>query len=295
VLQKKEAAQGGNPRGPKLTAKKKENDSDPISANRKDTSSMADLKQHVIERKPAPFNPNNKRILELSRLARDQYPDGQGDYILPETPRGQCLAIALITHLSRAGQRDSRWLYKFCADRAPWLDPDDIDITTLQPDKAQTLGNTLRLTAEHRERLHITSIAPCDQTPEQRRATRKEQRRRRERERRRLKRLERTGMTRLAWLAAHRLSQDRPWETEGVSRRTWYRRHRSEGLSSKTTSPLQQGGRARADQAGTERKRVGTGPVPCKKIVGGHATCATDGRRARSVRMLMPPGAFVVQ
>jgi hypothetical protein len=52
------------------------------------------------KRKPR-YDPNNTRIRELSRIARKQYPDGHGDYVLPETPTGRHLAIALI-HLSRS-------------------------------------------------------------------------------------------------------------------------------------------------------------------------------------------------
>lgn len=45
-------------------------------------------------RKRAPFDLNNRRIGELSKLARHDYPDGQGDYVLPETPTGQHLALS---------------------------------------------------------------------------------------------------------------------------------------------------------------------------------------------------------
>ena len=188
--------------------------------------SNADVTRVQSPGKRVHYNANNTRVFDLSRLARDLFSDGDGDYVLPETPMGQHLAIALITHLARAGQRDSRWLFKFCADRVPWLDPDDIDVIKLLPDKAQALGNKLELTAERRSRLHITSIASCDQTPEQRRAAQKEQKRLRERDRRRRKRIETKRMTRERWLAAHSSTRDKPWEREGVSRRTWYRRRR---------------------------------------------------------------------
>jgi hypothetical protein len=97
---------------------------------------MSDIKRRAAACKHVTHSPNNTRVYELSRLARHLFPDGQGDYTLPETSIGKHLAVALITHLARAGQRDSRWLVKFCADRVPWLDPDNIDVTTLLPDKA---------------------------------------------------------------------------------------------------------------------------------------------------------------
>jgi hypothetical protein len=58
------------------------------------------------------------------------------------------------------------------------------------------LGNKLRLTAALRDKLGITSIASCDQTPEQRAALRKEKNRKAERERRRRNREAKGGQTR---------------------------------------------------------------------------------------------------
>lgn len=175
-------------------------------------------------RKSAPYDPNNRRIRELSKLAKERYPDGCGDYVLPDTPVGQRLAVALITHLACAGPRKSRWLSNFCAARVPWLDPDEIDVTQLHPDRAQELGNLLQLTAAVRDELHITTIAPCDQTPEQRAALRKERKRLRDRERRRAQRQAARRMTRAAYLAANSVSKTKPWLALGISRATWFRR-----------------------------------------------------------------------
>jgi hypothetical protein len=152
---------------------------------------MQDVPSNKPQYKPR-YDPNNTRIRELSLMARRQYADGHGDYVLPETPSARSLARALITHLARAGQRNGPWLFNLCRDRIPWLDPDDVDPAKLIPDKAQTLGRKIGLTAAIRSELRITSIAACDETPEQRVVRRRE----RDRAYRRRKRAEAGGMTR---------------------------------------------------------------------------------------------------
>ena len=230
---------------------------------------MADLEQRPSERKCTAHNPNNTRVRELSRLARDQYPDGLGDYTLPETPIGQHLAIALITHLHRAGQRNGQWLYNFCSERVPWLDPDEIDATKLLPDKAPILGKKLELTAERRDKLHITSIAPCDQTPEQRAAIRKARKRERDREYRRRKRIKANSMRRDQWLAAHSSERDQPWLRHGISRATFFRQ-KQDGRAPATTETAQH---CQTRHSKTRDLRSGeTGVSPRSKIVGGRRT-----------------------
>jgi hypothetical protein len=90
-------------------------------------------------------------------------------------------------------------------------------------------------------------------------------------------------MTRVAWLAAHRLSQDRPWETEGVSRATYYRRRSVDGTAAGWPRQSQ------TRRAEREPRKRETGTVPCKKIVGGHATCLTGVRHARTVQIMLTP------
>jgi hypothetical protein len=166
---------------------------------------------------------DRERISELSRIARRSHPDGHGDYLLPETKTGRHLAVAILTHLLQRPCARGVTTFQFCRERAPWLDPDEIGIDGLCPIKAQELGDRLQLTAAERTELHITTIAPCDQTPKQRAALRKERRRQYDRERQRRKREAKAGMSRAQYLAASK-SRTRPWEAEGVSRRTWYRR-----------------------------------------------------------------------
>ena len=80
---------------------------------------------------------------------------------------------------------------------------------------AKQLGERLRVTNAERERLKLWQFKPIDATDEQV----AEQRRARRNERRRVKR----GRTRAEYLATS-LNRQRPWEAEGISRGTWYRR-----------------------------------------------------------------------
>jgi len=167
------------------------------------------------------FNFNNKRIAELSALARCVYPDETGDYVLPDDNKGTALANALITHLSRGGPRNCRWLFDFCKDRAPWLDPNEIDVTALRPKRADILGAEIGLTAELRNQLKITTIRPCDQTTEQFEILAKDRRRQRDKERKR-RQYAKEGRT----PRSQSLSQLCPWHDQGISRRTWERRRK---------------------------------------------------------------------
>jgi hypothetical protein len=86
--------------------------------------------------------------------------------------------------------------------------------------KADALGRYLHLTDENRTALQIRTIGSIDVSKQRRVRLRKE----RARARRRAKRRISGAKSRAEYLAANSLSRIRPWKTEGVSRRTWYRR-----------------------------------------------------------------------
>jgi hypothetical protein len=163
------------------------------------------------------------RVGDLSKLARQRYSDGNRDYVLPETADGRLLAMSIITH-QRFKPDD--WVFNFCRDRAPWLDPRDIDRSQLRPQKADALGCDLGLTSEARTRLGIHTIGPCDQTRAYRLALAKERKREKDRVRRHQGRQPRTE-----YLASHSTSRTKPWEAEGMSRAKWYRLRRETSMS----------------------------------------------------------------
>lgn len=86
--------------------------------------------------------------------------------------------------------------------------------------RADNLGKYLRITDEMRTALQIRTIGSFDVSKRQRAA----RRRARDRELKRTKRRQRGAKLRAEYLAANAISRDQPWRTEGISRRTWYRR-----------------------------------------------------------------------
>jgi hypothetical protein len=113
--------------------------------------------------------------------------------------------------------------------RAPWADSDKVlgeIFASPRKWKSETLGQELNLTGKEWRQLRIR-IAPVDMTPAERRYYSRVL----SNGRRRLKRKASGMLSRAEYLATHNLSQTRPWEAEGISRKTWYRR-RSKGDTS---------------------------------------------------------------
>ena len=99
--------------------------------------------------------------------------------------------------------------------------------------KADDLACYLRLDYATRQVLGITMIGAHDADKRERR------RRRRERNRlaKELKRRERGAIVRAEWLEANSISRAKPWEAEGISRITWYRRRKAARGTGGVTSP----------------------------------------------------------
>jgi hypothetical protein len=85
---------------------------------------------------------------------------------------------------------------------------------------ADALGKYLRLTQMLRTALRIRTIGSIDISRQRRTSRRKEAGRARDRARRKKE----GAKTRIEYLSAHSLSRQKPWQAEGMSRRTWYRR-----------------------------------------------------------------------
>jgi hypothetical protein len=111
------------------------------------------------------------------------------------------------------------WAAKWC----PWLSRDDveaaIDTVAANPRKfsAATLGKLLRLTDAERTALGITTIRAFDVSWAEMVARRRERDRQYRANRRLAERASRPAP----------LSQTKPWEAEGISRATWYRRQKA--------------------------------------------------------------------
>src|SRR5262245_45957023 len=108
---------------------------------------------------------------------------------------------------------------------APWMGEDEalglrLEINTMprwqRKPTARTLGERLQVTYGERLRLQLRTIGPCDVTEAAISAIRRQKKRQYDK-------LRRQRQPRAEYLAAS-LAQTKPWEQEGISRRTWERR-----------------------------------------------------------------------
>jgi hypothetical protein len=175
------------------------------------------------------------QISQLTRLIR--YRHGRGldtddadAYLVPIAKR-QYLKLRLRKPVADAGPVCDL-LQTWAENHAPQL-PERVlraaaEHAFLNPrlESAETLGRTVRLTYAERTLLKINSIGSHDVSKADRARLAKERRRARDRDRKAAKRLAQDMTPRNVYLAES-LSRTRPWEAEGISRRTWERRRRA--------------------------------------------------------------------
>jgi hypothetical protein len=94
-------------------------------------------------------------------------------------------------------------------------------------DRADALGNRLQLTFEDRAFLRIKTIGACDVTKVQRKRLRTLRNREQARLRAASKRAKRGAVQREQWLAANSKARTKPWQQQGISRATYYRRRKA--------------------------------------------------------------------
>lgn len=159
------------------------------------------------------------RVGDMRKLLRHRY-----GHQLPDDDAGRDdLRDLLILH-SLAPRDAVRKMRNEIEIMAPWMDGEAeqmIEQVSMTPRgerklTAKQLGERQRLTNEEREHLQLWTMLPVDLSKEQL----AEQKRTKERNR---KRRRRGSISRGAYLAKSK-SKLKPWEAEGISRRTWYRR-----------------------------------------------------------------------
>jgi hypothetical protein len=170
--------------------------------------------------KPRPFSMAAVRRGELKRLFVDRY-----GHVLPDDDGGRDDAWLMLHHLGWCpGDRPARmksWLSLW----APWMPAEEatrlVASVTAKPLRwrADTLARCLGLTDADRTRLRITTIGCVDSTKAERAEARRERKARAKMEKRR----KRGVRPRDEYLATS-AECTKPWEAEGISRRTWYRR-----------------------------------------------------------------------
>ena len=102
--------------------------------------------------------------------------------------------------------------------------------TYLRKPTARQLGEKLRVSNKERELLRLKTIKPFDMTDKQLEEQRKAKNRARKWHLRRAAKKQ----TREVYLAGNSISRQKPWQTEGISRATWFRKRRAKSYE---TSP----------------------------------------------------------
>jgi hypothetical protein len=165
-----------------------------------------------------------RRSAELSRVYFRQYPHGlPANRLGVKYARYMCRTMAFLPD-----DRRELWLNK----HALWMNADTrARILRLGPYwySPRSLGQHLELDDDTRDAASAWSIAACNVTEEERAQFRRDKRTAAEALRRR-----QNGAKPRAEYEAQSLSRTKPWEAEGISRRTWYRRR---GTSAWPPSP----------------------------------------------------------
>jgi hypothetical protein len=159
------------------------------------------------------------RLNDLAKLFRGRY-----GHVLPDDDAGRDDIVVAVNHLAclpHPQEPINHWLEVW----APWLTVRERKtimaeaLVSPQRWKADELAWRLRLTAADRSALGITTIGAIDEN----RSARKKRRRVSAKERMTEHRRAKGVKPRKAYLDQSQ-EHARPWEIEGISRRTWYRR-----------------------------------------------------------------------
>lgn len=160
------------------------------------------------------------RIAELRRLFTARY-----GRVLPDDDAGHDEALIMAHHIAKRPGDHRKLIAAWLSLWAPWMRLDQVSsmIASVIANpirwRADKLAARLRLTEAERRRLHITTIGAVDMTKAERAQRRQERKRQRKQRRRREQ-----GAKPRAEYEAKSLSRTKPWEVEGISRRTWERR-----------------------------------------------------------------------
>lgn len=182
-----------------------------------------------------PYRPLMRRI-EIEKLIRARHGAMVPD---PEDTddRATCLAYARAAALSLSGQDMHAWAARWM----PWADRDEIQPFIAEAAKrrhmmsADGVAGMLMVTYAERSQVGLNTIGACDISKDQRLAFTKAKKRERDRLRQEQIRSNRKAKDRKSY-EAESLSSLKPWDAEGISRPTWYRRQQRETGASRVDS-----------------------------------------------------------
>ena len=162
------------------------------------------------------------RLYDLAQIFHHRY-----GVELPDDDAGRDdleVAVNHLASLARPRRHIANWIELW----APWLTAKEqaemVGAALANPQhwKADNLAWRLRLTAEERRMLGVTTIGSIDEN----KAARTKRRRRIERERKATQRRAKGAKPRKLY-EEQSISQAAPWNVLGISRATWYRRKQS--------------------------------------------------------------------
>lgn len=183
---------------------------------------QAEIKRRYARRRP----PKPQRVKSIRRAQVLRLLHHRHGAILPDD-EGARDALQLLLELGLTGPDALR--------RAPWAQGDELERLIDAADHnwpawakgiPERLAQRLAVTFEEKTTLALHHIGCIDASAPALEEDRRNRRRRRARERAAAKRAARDATPRDLWLARS-LSQTKPWQAEGVSRRTWYRRRKA--------------------------------------------------------------------
>jgi hypothetical protein len=166
---------------------------------------------------------------DLVRLYRHRY-----GVTLPNDDAGRDDLSDLLCVTSLAPTEPAKKMANVVEINAPWMTDAEAEATIALVNRmpiperwriTKELGARHRLTNEQRERWKLWSLTPCDISKKDL----AEQRKAKERARKRRQRLQQGRQSRAEYLATVKVST-KPWEAEGVSRRTWFYRKKKAAL-----------------------------------------------------------------
>ena len=201
----------------------------------------------------------NLRLKDLNRLIAHRHGGDAATYTLPDDDAGREYLYILISHYASVDPNAPRRIIKL---RAPWMSADDAErvidmaFNYQRRWRSSTLGRELNYSEAEWRMLRLRTIGPTGMTPEERRRISDTARKERARRRR--------GAKTRAHYEGKSLSRQKPWEKEGVSRRTWYRRHQAgTGTSCSAISLIRADGLV--PQGRTLRKAEGVRRAPARR------------------------------
>jgi len=181
--------------------------------------------------RPRPINLNDVRLAEVERVIRSRH-----ETEIPATDDADLYFKAAALSLSE--RFDGLWIQSW----APWVDYEweiqpivELSAMRKHMQSADDCAAMLCVTMEERTRLGLTTIGACD--VDKRTRKRLAQERKRERDRMSAERRRRAqGQKPRDDYEEASLAAQAPWQREGVSRATWYRK-KKQAKTTRETSP----------------------------------------------------------